>query len=1015
MNLSRPFIARPIGTALLALALAAGGVVACAVLPAAPLPEVEYPTISVRGSLPGADPETMANAVATPLERRLGRIAGVTEMTSASATGYTRIVLQFDLDRNIDGAARDVQAAIDASKGDLPKDMPQNPTYYKSNPADAPIMLLALTSPTRPRTDLFDAASTVLQQRLLRTAGVGEVGVGGGALPAVRIDLDPQRLNQQGIALEDVRRFLLGSSLSRALGGIDIQDKRYTLRGNDNPLRAENYAALRFRTRDGSVIRISDMGTARESVEDLRNFGVANGHAAVLLVVYKQPGANIIDAVAAIRNDLPLLRAAIPPDIDISVIGDRTPAIRASLADIEFTLLTSIVLVILVVLAFLRSWRTALIPAVAVPLSLLGTAAVMTMLGFSLNILSLMALAISTGFVVDDAIVVVENIGRHLEQGRTPLQAALNGTREIGFTVVSITVSLIAALIPMLFMGGIVGRLFREFAVSLAVAIGLSMVISLTLTPMMCRTLMRPLDRSIRAATHRPPSRAMRFYAITLDWALDHHIFLAMVAVLITVASGLLYGFTPKGFFPAEDTGRITGSLYVSQDRSFLDVRDKFQQVEDLLKQDPGVANVVGYVGTGLAPNEGTVYMYLKPAATRAASADEIMRRIQASVAHVPDVHLYLKQSQDVVIGGRQSAGQYQYTLTADNAQDILRWAPTVQGIIRRIPGVIQVTSNRATGGRQSFLEVNRTAAARYGISVDTIDQTLYDAFGQRRLSVLYHPANLYRVVMEIDPDTWNDPAALGQLWVPGKDHSLVPLSMLTQVSTRRAPLIENHTGQFPSETISFNLEPGVPLGDVTDAIQQAVARSRLPTSVTGSFSGTAQAFEQSLKQEPLLIAVALAVVYLTLGILYEDLIHPLTVLSSLPPAGLGALLTLAACGMELNVMALIGLILLIGIVKKNAIMLIDFALALQRETACGARAAIRQACLTRARPIIMTTMAALLGALPLVFGSDYGAEFRRPLGLTIIGGLVLSQFVTLYTTPAIYLLLSHHSRSPER
>ncbi|HTJ99628.1 MAG TPA: efflux RND transporter permease subunit [Bordetella sp.] len=1009
MNLSRPFIARPVGTALLALAIAVFGIAAFRMLPVAPLPEVEYPTITVRGTLPGADPETMANAVATPLERRLGHIAGVTEMTSVSDTGYTRIVLQFELDRDIDGAARDVQAAIDASKGDLPRDMPQNPTYYKSNPADAPIMLLALTSATRTRTDMFDAASTVLQQKLLRTPGVGEVGIGGGALPAVRIDLNPDRLNRQGIALEDVRHFLLGSSLSRALGTVQSQDRQYTLRGSDNPLHADDYAALRFRTRDGGLIRMSDMGTVRDSVEDLRNFGIANGRPAVLLVVYKQPAANVIDAVAAIKASLPFLRASIPPDIDISVIGDRTPAIQSSLADIEFTLLVSIALVILVTLAFLRSWRTAIIPAVTVPLSLLGTFAVMAMLGFSLNILSLMALAISTGFVVDDAIVVVENIGRHLDLGKPPLRAALDGAREIGFTVVSITVSLIAALIPLLLMGGIVGRLFREYAVSMAVAIGLSMLLSLTLTPMMCSVLMR------RAAHPAPsaPSRVLRLYARTLDWALGHQAIVALAAVAVTVASGLLFVRAPKGFFPTEDTGRITGSLYVSQDRSFVDLRDKFQQVEDILKQDPDVASVVGYVGTGLAPNQGTVYMYLKPRAARSASTDDIMLRMQAGAQAIPDVHLYLKQSQDLVIGGRQSAAQYQYTLTADDYRDILRWAPYVQGIIRRTPGVTQVTSNRATGGRQSFLEVDRQAAARYGTSVDAVDQTLYDAFGQRRLSELYHPTNLYRVVMEIDPDVWNDPSALSRLWVPARDHALVPLSMLTRASQRRAPLVVNHTGQFPSETISFNTAPDVPLGDVTKAIEQAVARSRLPPSVTGSFSGTAQAFEQSLKQQPLLIGVALVVVYLTLGILYEDLVHPLTVLSSLPPAGMGALLALAIFKMELSVMALIGLVLLIGIVKKNAIMLIDFALAMQRETACGAREAIRQACLTRARPIMMTTLAALLGALPLVFGSDYGSEFRKPLGLTIIGGLLVSQLVTLYTTPVIYLMFSHRPRPP--
>ena len=1024
MGFAKYFVTRPIGTALLALALAVAGFLSFRALPAAPLPEVEFPTISVRAALPGADPETMANAVATPLERRLGHIAGVSEMTSVSEVGFTRIVLQFSLDRDIDGAARDVQAAIDASKSDLPKDMPQNPLYYKSNPADAPIMVLSLTSVRASPTEMFDVASTVLQQRLLRTPGVGEVGVGGGALPAVRVQLDPDQLAQHGIALADMRQFLIEAAPARALGNVVIGSRQYTIGGNDNLLRAKQYAQLDFRTRDGGVVHLSDLAQVRDSVEDVRNSGIANGKSAVLLIVYKQPGANVIDTVASIKAQLPFLKASIPADIDISLIGDRTPAIHASLADIEFTLLMSIGLVMLVTLAFFRDWRSAIVPSIALPLALLGTFAVMYLVGFSLNILSLMALAISTGFVVDDAIVVVENVMRHIEQGKTPFAAAVEGTAEVSFTIVSITLSLLAAFIPLLLMGGIVGRLFREFSVSMSVAVALSMLLSLTLTPMLCRLLIRAES----GAGHTPPSAAplTRLYDRSLSWALDHPVSILLVALGTTVASAALFAVIPKGFFPMEDTGRIGGVLYVSQASSFTDVHEKLQQVIERVRRDPDVANVVGYAGTGLVPNSATVFMYLKPEQARHATSDEVIARLLKESASIPDLHLYLQPAQDLVLGGRRTAAQYQYTFNAENLDELNHWSPALIRAVRRTPGVTQVNSNAATGGRQSFLQINRQLAARYGTDVNRIDETLYDAFGQRRLDVLYQPGNEYRVVMEADPRLWSAQDALERLRVPAdclaceasgrRSHaaraepastSLVPLSALGAVLQRHTPLLINHTGQFPSETISFNLTPGTSLGDATRAIAGNIAKLGLPGSVSGSFTGSARVFEDSLKAEPLLIGVALAAVYLILGILYEDLVHPLTILSSLPPAGLGALLTLSAFHIELSVMALIGLILLIGIVKKNAIMLVDFALALQRERGHDPRSAIHEACLVRARPILMTTLAAMLGALPLVFGTGYGAEFRKPLGLTIVGGLVLSQLVTLYTTPVVFLMLA--------
>ena len=1011
MNISALFIRRPVGTTLLTLALALAGAMAYQFLPVAPLPRVEFPTIQVEASLPGASPDIMASAVATPLERQFGRIAGLNEMTSTSYLGITTIALQFDLSRNIDAAARDVQAAINAARGQLPANLPNNPSYRKSNPADSPVMVLALTSDTVDRGRMYDVASSILQQKLSQVQGVGRVVVGGGALPAVRVDINPTTLHHHGLSLEDVRAVLNSANANRPKGAIADNLRSWTLGTTDQLLSAAEYEPLILSYRQGGAVRLADVATVTDSVEDLRNNGLVNGKPAVLIIVYRQPGANIIDTVDSVRALVPQLQAEIPPTIDLTVAQDRTTTIRASVHDVQYTLLLSIGLVILVVFLFLRDVRTALIPSVAVPVSLIGTFGVMYLCDYSVDNLSLMALTIATGFVVDDAIVVIENIMRHLERGTPPLEAALKGAKEIGFTVVSITISLLAVFIPILLMGGIFGRLFREFAVVLAVAVIMSMVISLTTTPMMCAKLLRAQHGVRHGRLYRASEWVfdmnLRLYEVTLGWVLRHPFFMLLVTLGTIGASVHLYGIVPKGFFPRQDTGGLVGSIQADQNSSFQAMRERLEQFVALVGEDPAVENVVGFTGGRAgAVNTGRLFIALKPLAQRKISADKVIDRLRGKTGRVPGARLLLQASQDLRFGGRQSGAQYQYTLQGDSVAEINEWAPRVLAKIRRVPELTDVNSDQQDRGLQVALVIDRPTASRLGISPALIDETLYDAFGQRQVSTMYKALNQYRVVMEVEPRFWQSPEGLEYIYVRSKNGSLVPLSAFSHYAPTTTSLAVNHQGQFPSITISFNLMPDVSLGEAVTKIAQATGEIGLPESIRGSFQGTAQAFQASLATQPVLILAAVVVVYLVLGMLYESFIHPLTILSTIPSAGLGALLALYWDGTELDFIAIIGIILLIGIVKKNAIMMIDFALEAERSTGKAPQAAIFEACLLRFRPIIMTTMAAMLGGLPLALGTGTGAELRRPLGITIVGGLIVSQLLTLYTTPVVYLYL---------
>ena len=1012
MNISAPFIQRPVATTLLTIGVTLIGVVAFRFLPVAALPQIEFPTISVSANLPGASPETMATSVAAPLERKFTRIAGVTEMTSMSTLGSTNITLQFELTRSIDGAARDVQAAINAARADLPLNLPTNPYYRKVNPADAPILILALTSEIVSRGTMYDAASSILQQKLAQIDGVGQAYVGGGSLPAVRVDLNPTALNKYGIGLGDVRRVLSSTNVNRPKGRLTEETRTWEIRTNDQLHKAEDYMPLIIAYRDGRPVRLSDVATVEHSVEDVRTMGLANGKPAVLIIIYRQPGANIIETVDRIYERLPQLEASIPGNMTLSVVMDRTPVIRASLRDVERTLAISVLLVILVVFVFLRNVRAALIPSVAVPVSLIATFGVMYLCGYSLDNLSLMALAIATGFVVDDAIVVLENISRYREQGIPPLEAAFRGAKEIAFTVVSMTLSLVAVFIPILLMGGMIGRLFREFAVTLSVAILISLVLSLTTTPMMCARLLKPQQGTAHGFWYRVSERVfdgMRGgYARSLAWVLRHPRGMLALTLATMGTSVYLYVVVPKGFFPQQDTGRLFANIQASQDISFQAMRQKLTEVVEIIKSDPAVDTVMGFSGGGggSTTNTGRMFVSLKPLEERKLSVDQVIARLRRKLADVPGTPTYLQAVQDLRIGGRASSAQYQYTLQGVDLAELNAWAPKVESKLRSLPEIVDVNSDQQDKGQQSLVVFDRSTASRLGLSPQLIDDTLYDAFGQRQVSIIYTALNQYQVVMEVAPQYWQNPATLHEIYVRSPMGAQVPLSAVTRYEPTATLLSVNHQGQFPGVTLSFNMALGVSLGEAVQAIERAMREIGLPSGIRGSFQGTAKAFQASLETQPLLILAALVTVYIVLGILYESYIHPLTILSTLPSAGVGALLALLLFGTELSLIAMIGIILLIGIVKKNAIMMIDFALEAERKEGKGPAEAIYEACLLRFRPIMMTTMAALLGAMPLAVGMGVGSELRRPLGIAIVGGLLVSQMLTLYTTPVVYLYL---------
>jgi multidrug efflux pump len=1010
MSLSSPFIVRPVATSLLTAGLALAGVIAYRLLPVAPLPEVEFPTISVAAGLPGASPETMASAVATPLERQFGRIAGVTEMTSSSGQGSTAIVLQFDLSRNIDGAARDVQAAINAARGQLPANLPNNPTYRKVNPADAPILILALTSDSYDVRQMYDAADSILAQKLAQVEGVGQVMVGGGAKPAVRVELNPRALEYFNIGLDDVRTRLAAANAHEPKGAIAHGDNTWQLEATDQLFKADQYARYIIAYHNGDAVRLGDVAAVTDGVQDRRNAGLANGKPAVLIILFRQPEANMISTVDRVRALLPRLSASIPPAIKVSVVVDRTTTIRASVEDVQFTLLLSIGLVIMVVFLFLRNGWATFIPGIAVPLSLLGTFGAMYLIGYTLDNLSLMALTISTGFVVDDAIVVIENIARHLEKGAKPLQAALRGSQEIGFTVLSMSVSLVAVFIPILLMGGIVGRLFREFAVTLAIAIGVSLVVSLTTTPMMCAKFLVPESERRHGWFYNAGERAFnwlhRHYDSSLSWVLRHPQ-PTMLILLGTIALNFyLYTAVPKGFFPQQDTGRITGSIVGAQDISFPAMSQKLLEFIDIVQQDPAVENVVGFTGGG-SVNTGRVFVQLKDNKYRkGVTVDTVINRLRGKLGRIPGATLFLQAVQDIRVGGRGSNAQYQYTLRADKLEDLYSWSNRLLEKMRTLSTVRDVNTDLQEKGQQLSLVIDRATASRLGVSASAIDNTLYDAFGQRDVSTMYTALNQYFVVMEVDPMFSDTAEMLRSVRVQSSSGKAVPLSAFASLQQTNTTLAVNHQGQFPSVTISFNLAPGVALGEAVQQIEASELEIGMPAAVTGSFAGTAQAFQESLANQPALILAALVTVYIVLGMLYESYVHPITILSTLPSAGVGALLALLLTHEELSVIALIGIILLIGIVKKNAIMMIDFALEAERGEGKNSRDAIYEACLLRFRPILMTTMAAMLGGVPLAVGGGAGSELRRPLGITIVGGLLVSQLLTLYTTPVIYLYL---------
>ena len=1010
MNPSALFIHRPVATTLLTIAIALAGAISYTVLPVSPLPAVDFPTISVNASLPGASPEVVASSIATPLERQFGRIAGIAEMTSTSSLGSTSITMQFDLSRDIDGAARDVEAAINAARTYLPANLPANPTYRKVNPADAPIVIICLTSTQYGPGKLYDVASNFLQQRLSQIPGVGQVSVGGGAFPAVRVDVNPTQLNAYGLTFADVRSLLGFQNSYRPRGQLASRDLTADMVVNGQLYRAEDYRPLVLGFNKGAAVRLADVADVTDSVQNVRAAGYFNNRRAVTVIVFRQPGANIIDTVDRIRQALPYMRATIPQGIETAIVLDRTTTIRASVSDVERTLVVSVLLVVAVVFLFLRNGRATLIPAVAVPVSLIGAVAAMYLFGYSLDNLSLMALTIATGFVVDDAIVVMENISRHMEAGMASVDAAVRGAREIGYTVLSITASLVAVFIPILLMGGIVGRLFREFAVVLSTAIVVSLVVSLTTTPMMCARLLTPPDANGHGRFYRVTERGfesvLAFYRRTLTWVLAHPAPALAVLIVTIVLNIALIVRIPKGFFPQQDTGVLQGALQGPQDASFAVMNDSVQRVVATIKSDAAVADVIGFTGGGGASNGGTIVVALKPAAERGVDAIGVMNRLRPRLLGLPVASVFLQPAQDLRIGGRQSNALYQYTIQSDTVGDLVTWGPRLLAGIRALPGLQDVNSNQLNGGLQEYLTYDRLTAARLGVTPQTINATLYSAFGQSEAAVLYEPLNQYYVILEAAPRYTQDPQALRGIYLGARPGGAVPLSAVTTSASSTTALAVNHDGLFPSVTVSFNLAPGMSLSDATAAIDRMRARLQAPSTVRGYFSGTLQAYQQSLSTEPWLILAAVVAVYIVLGVLYESLTHPLTILSTLPSASVGAILALMLFKVDLSVISIIGIVLLIGIVKKNAIMMIDFAIVAEREHAKSSRDAIFEACLLRFRPILMTTMAALFGALPLAFGTGTGSELRRPLGITIVGGLIVSQLLTLYTTPVVYLYL---------
>jgi multidrug efflux pump len=1009
MNISAPFIRRPVATSLLAMGVLMAGVLSYTRLPVAPIPQVEYPVISVSAGLPGASPETMASSVATPLERQFGRIAGVNQMTSTSQLGSTNITLQFDLSRNIDAAARDVQASINAALGQLPQNLPTRPNWRKVNPADAPIMILSLTSDSIPKPRMYDVADSILAQKLSQVAGIGQVFVGGGARPAVRAEINPTLLNKLGVGVEQVQTALGAANANRPKGQFESAINAWQITANDQIFKADDYKNIIVAKSNAGVVRLQDVATVEDSVEDIRNTGVANGKPAVLMIVFRQPGANIIEAVDHVKELLPQLQASIPAGIKLDVALDRTTTIRASVADIQITLIISIVLVVLVVFVFLRSPRATLIPSVAVPLSLIGTFGVMYLLDYSIDNLSLMALAISTGFVVDDAIVVIEDITRFMEQGMGPVEAAFRGAREIGFTVLSMSTSLVAVFIPILLMQGLVGRLFREFAVVLSTAIGVSLVISLTLTPMLCAKFLRA-----EAKEHGRWYRAseavfdwmLRVYRGGLGWVLRHQGVTLAITILTAVLSIYLYIIAPKGFFPQQDTGRLGGSVIASEDISFPAMRDKMQQYVQIVLKDPAVNNAVAFSGGQGSSNSGRMFIVLKPPSQRKATADQIINRLRGKLAVIPGATLFLTATQDLNIGGRFSNAQFQYTIQSEDLQELNTWAPQILAKLRSLPELRDVNTDQQDKGLAAQVVVDRDTASRLGISPAQVDTALYASFGQAQVSTMYLPLNQYHVVMEADPKLSLGTDALKDTYVKSSAGVEVPLSSFAHYQPSNTALQVNHQGFYPAVTVSFNLALGVPLGNAATVVEKAMRDLGVPASVHGSFQGTAAAFKDSAKSQPWLILAALVTVYIVLGMLYESVIHPITILSTLPSAGVGAILAIMLTGNDLNVIALIGIILLIGIVKKNAILMIDFAVVATRRYGMAPEEAIFKACMLRFRPIMMTTMAALLGGLPLAIGGGTGAELRRPLGIAIVGGLIVSQALTLFTTPVVYLYM---------